>query len=76
LKDLNSFELKNRKNKNDSDSQKMIRKKSLNTLSKNKSQDNLREVLKSGDNKLRNFLKDENVAIVKTKIEYDYSAIF
>ncbi len=68
--------MKNRKNKNDSDSQKMIRKKSLNTLSKNKSQDNLREVLKSGDNKLRNFLKDENVAIVKTKIEYDYSAIF
>jgi hypothetical protein len=31
--------------------------------------------MNEGDLKLQNFLKDPNIKLVKTKIEYDYSAI-
>ena len=59
------------------DDQLLKRKKSLdfkqNKSGKQSSNSNKNQ---SGSNKLQQFLKDTNVKLVKTKIEYDFSAIF
>ena len=51
------------------------RKKSLDFKNKSKVSSNSNKNL-SGNNRLQQFFKETNVKLVKTKIEYDFSAIF
>lgn len=58
------------------DDHPLKRKKSLDFKNKSSKQSSNSNKNLSGSNKLQQFLKDTNVKLVKTKIEYDFSAIF